>query len=143
MVGIGSFPMTAVNIVRQTGATVVGTDIDPESVALGRRVVAEMGVDGIEVEVSGPHLKPRAATATHVIFSSTIPVKYRILHDLHPVLAADVTVVMRYGDGLKSLFNYPRVAVAEDRWRQIGMVARPGRLFDVALYRKAVTDDAA
>ncbi len=143
MIGIGSFPMTAANVVRQTGATVFGTDIDLESIELGRRVVRALGVDDhVELDVAGSHLRPVAAEVTHVIFSSTISDKYRILNALHPLTRADVTVVMRYGNGLKSLFNYPKLNLPQELWREVAGVTRPGQVFDVVLYRKAGATDA-
>jgi len=46
-------------------------------------------------------------------------------------------VAMRYGDRLKSLFNYPMQPVNERKWRLVDSVLRPGQVFDIALYRHA------
>jgi len=43
---------------------------------------------------------------------------------------------MRYGDGLKSLFNYPMQKVDETKWQLIEKIIHPQSVFDVILYQK-------
>ncbi|ATE55231.1 MULTISPECIES: class I SAM-dependent methyltransferase [Actinosynnema] len=138
LVGSGSFPMTPLRVARLTGARVVGVDIDPEAVELGRRVVRALG-DGLDITLEPTPLPelPFTAEATHVIFSSTVSVKYDLLDALHATTRPDVVVAMRYGDRLKSLFNYPTRPVDPRRWVRSGSVLRPEHIFDVALYTKA------
>lgn len=142
LVGSGSFPMTLVNAARRTGASVAGIDIDPEAVDLGRRVVARLAATApapLEVVLEALPLEdmPFTEGATHVVFSSTVAVKYDLLHALHPLTRDDVVVAMRFGDGLKSLFNYPMRDVDPDRWRLVDTIRRPDQVFDIALYEKS------
>lgn len=138
LVGSGSFPMTPLHLARSTGARIVGVDIDAEAVDLGRHVVHLLGK---ELPITLEHMSvddlPFTGDATHVIFSSTVPVKYDLLDLLYPLTRDDVVVAMRFGDGLKSLFNYPMQEVDPKKWRLIETVRRPGHVFDVALYAKA------
>jgi len=73
---------------------------------------------------------------SHVIFSSTVSNKYDILDQLYDVTNKDVLIAMRYGNGLKSLFNYPRQNVDENKWHIIEEVMQPQHVFDVVLYQK-------
>ncbi|MCO1338766.1 rRNA methyltransferase [Kocuria polaris] len=137
LVGSGSFPMTLLNVAERTGAAAVGVDIDAEAVDLGRRVVTLLG-GGFDIALENVPAEELDFTsnATHIVFSSTVPVKYDILHRLHSVTRDDVVVAMRFGDGLKSLFNYPMQDVDPARWRLLETVRRPGQVFDIALYAK-------
>ncbi|MBV6713349.1 nicotianamine synthase family protein [Paenibacillus chitinolyticus] len=138
LVGSGSFPMTPLYIAKQTGAEVVGIDIDREAVELGRRVVEELG-SGLKIRlenVFAEHLDG-IQEVTHIIFSSTVANKYELLDQLDRLTNRHVIVAMRYGGGLKSLFNYPMQEVNRRKWSLVETVLRPGHVFDIALYQKA------
>lgn len=140
LVGSGSFPMTLLNVAERTGADAAGVDVDAEAVDLGRRVVQILGNDlGIALENVPAEDLPFTRCATHVIFSSTIAVKYDLLHRLHPVTRDDVVVAMRFGNGLKSLFNYPMQEVDHRMWRLAETIRRRDQVFDVAVYVKQST----
>lgn len=138
LVGSGSFPMTLLNIATRTGASVAGVDIDPEAVELGRRVVMALGGDlAIGLATQPVEHLPFTRRASHIVFSSTVSAKYDLLHRIHPITRDDVVVAMRFGNGLKSLFNYPAQAVDPARWLLTETVSRPGRVFDIGVYVKA------
>lgn len=137
LVGSGSFPMTLLNVASLTGASTLGIDIDAESIALGRRVVALLG-EGLDITLEGReiHELEFISAATHIVFSSTVPVKYDLLHQMHGLTRQDVVVAMRFGEGLKSLFNYPMQEVDPALWRLADTIRRPDQVFDIALYVK-------
>ncbi|NOV00613.1 class I SAM-dependent methyltransferase [Paenibacillus planticolens] len=138
MVGSGSFPMTPLLIAGRTGAEVVGIDIDDEAVSLGSLVVKQLGSQfNIRLEQKFVEELIFTREATHIIFSSTVSNKYELLDQLHALTIEDVVVAMRYGNGLKSLFNYPMQEVDEHKWQLVDTILRPNQVFDVALYRKA------
>lgn len=138
LVGSGSYPMTLLTVAQRTGARAAGVDIDAEAVELGRRVVATLG-DTLDITLTDDPVEdlPLTRHATHVVFSSTVAAKYDLLHRMHPVTRDDVVVAMRFGDGLKSLFNYPMQEVDPTRWRLVRTVRRPDQVFDIAVYVKA------
>ena len=138
LIGSGSFPMTPLLIARRTGAEVVGVDIDEEAVTLGREVIAKLG-SGLPVRLEHASAEQLAYTAeaTHIIFSSTVGLKYELLDRLHALTQPQVVVAMRYGDGLKSLFNYPKREVAGRKWTLSDLILRADQVFDVALYTKS------
>ncbi|MFM9277496.1 methyltransferase domain-containing protein [Paenibacillus jiagnxiensis] len=136
MVGSGSFPMTPLLIAKRTNAEVVGIDIDEEAVELGRRVTEKLG-SGLRIRLDkGSAEQFEIRNVTHIIFSSTVADKYELLDRLHPLTHENVVVAMRYGDSLKSLFNYPMQAVDERKWRLADTILRPDHVFDIALYKK-------
>jgi SAM-dependent methyltransferase len=138
LVGSGSFPMTPLYVAERIGAGVVGVDIDVEAVELGRRVVQRLGANlDITLEHVPVESLPFTGEATHVIFSSTVEAKYDLLDLLHSRTRDDVVVAMRFGDGLKSLFNFPMREVDQRKWRLVDTIRRPEQVFDIALYVKA------
>ncbi|KWR70505.1 rRNA methyltransferase [Arthrobacter sp. W1] len=140
LVGTGSFPMTLLNLASLTGASAVGIDIDPEALDLGRRVVEQLG-EGLDIRLLGEEIDQLGFLhdVTHIVFSSTVSLKYELLHQLHACTRDDVVVAMRFGDGLKSLFNYPMQPVDPRQWQLTGTISQPGQVFDIALYTKAHT----
>jgi hypothetical protein len=94
--------------------------------------------DSLDITLDGRPVEdiPFTEDATHIVFSSTVAAKYDLLHRLHPLTRDDVVVAMRFGNGLKSLFNYPMQDVDPQRWRLVETFRRPGQVFDVAVYVK-------
>ncbi|MEJ7167716.1 SAM-dependent methyltransferase, partial [Staphylococcus capitis] len=78
-----------------------------------------------------------------IIFSSTIPIKYDILDQLYELTNDNVVVAMRYGNGIKSLFNYPSQKTDDKHWYCVSQQTRPDQIFDIALYRKASVKEGA
>ncbi|PPA70393.1 SAM-dependent methyltransferase [Jeotgalibacillus proteolyticus] len=139
LVGAGSFPMTALLIARETGAEVIGIDIDEEAVKLGQNVINAIG-QGLRISLEKTLAQNLEAIGdvTHIIFSSTVASKYDILDELYERTNEHVVVAMRYGNQLKSLFNYPLKEVNEQKWELVEQVVRPKQIFDIALYQKAI-----
>lgn len=137
LIGSGSFPMTPLFIAKRTGAQVVGIDIDEEAIELGRRVVHRLG-NGLNIRLEKAFVEQLdiIKDVTHIIFSSTVSNKYELLEQLHALTNEQVVVAMRYGDQLKSLFNYPMQAVNEEKWRLVDTILRPKQVFDIALYKR-------
>ena len=47
---------------------------------------------------------------------------------------------MRYGNGFKSLFNYPLERINDSLWQIVNNVSQEENIFDIALYKKAVEE---
>jgi 2-polyprenyl-3-methyl-5-hydroxy-6-metoxy-1,4-benzoquinol methylase len=138
LIGSGAFPMTPLFIAKRTGAKVVGIDIDDEAITLGKQVVEKLGA-GLNIHLQQTLVQDLAFTkeATHIIFSSTVANKYDLLDQLHALTNEHVVVAMRYGNQLKSLFNYPMRETNSSKWNMIDNILRPDDVFDIALYQKA------
>ncbi|WP_210608422.1 SAM-dependent methyltransferase [Priestia flexa] len=137
LVGSGAFPMTPLLIAKKTGAEVIGIDIDDEAIELGGEVLRILG-DGLNVRVQNSQLNQLECLKdiTHVIFSSTVKEKYDLLDQLYNLTRDEITIAMRYGNDLKSLFNYPLKEVNSEKWMLVEQVLRPNQVFDIALYQK-------
>ncbi|GIP18015.1 hypothetical protein J40TS1_36570 [Paenibacillus montaniterrae] len=139
LVGSGAFPMTPLLIAKRTGAAVTGIDIDEEAVSLGEKIVKLLGAD-LPIQLKHTELEQLdwIGETTHIIFSSTVSLKYHLLDWLFDAANPEVVVAMRYGDGLKSLFNFPMEEVDSRKWKLVEAAIRPTHIFDVALYSKAL-----
>ncbi|MGR3763049.1 nicotianamine synthase family protein [Rossellomorea sp. NS-SX7] len=137
LVGSGSFPMTPLVIAKRTGAKVIGIDIDEDAVILGRKVVEKLG-EGLDIRLEQKTVEALEdlSDITHIIFSSTVEVKYDILDKLYDLTGDGVVVSMRYGNALKSLFNYPSEEVDEGKWVIAQNFLRPDQIFDIFIYEK-------
>lgn len=137
LIGSGAYPMTLIQVAKETGASVIGIDIDEEAVQLGRQVVQRLAPSyDIQIYHGPVEQLARLQEVTHVMMSSTIPVKYQILDQLYHLTSKPLYVSMRYGDGFKSLFNYPSEAVDQRKWRCIDQHHRPNHIFDIVIYQK-------
>ncbi|WP_338533621.1 methyltransferase domain-containing protein [Paenibacillus peoriae] len=138
LVGSGSFPMSPLLIAKRTGAEVVGIDIDDEAIKLGQGVLEKLGA-GLKIRLEKTYVENLDFTkdASHIIFSSTVANKYDILDQLYLLTNEHVVVAMRYGDELKSLFNYPMRETNPQKWKMIDTILRPDDVFDIALYKKS------
>ncbi|XAP98015.1 D-histidine (S)-2-aminobutanoyltransferase CntL [Staphylococcus aureus] len=138
LVGSGAYPMTLIQVAKETGASVIGIDIDPQAVDLGRRIVNVLAPnEDITITDQKVSELKDIKDVTHIIFSSTIPLKYSILEELYDLTNENVVVAMRFGDGIKAIFNYPSQETAEDKWQCVNKHMRPQQIFDIALYKKA------
>ena len=140
LVGSGAYPMTLIQVAKETGASVIGIDIDSQAVDLGQRVVNVLAPNE-DIHISNQTVDQLSdiKEVTHIIFSSTIPVKYEILAQLFELTNDRVVVAMRYGDGMKAIFNYPSQHTASDQWQCVHHLVQPNQIFDVALYQKALS----
>ena len=138
-IGCGSYPMTLMQVFNETGAKTIGLDIDAQSIDYARAVKMRCLPDA-PMELSTEPVTELASIkdVTHVVISSTVPVKYQILDDLYDVTNDDVVVAMRYGNGLKSLFNYPIQVVDPSKWHCVEILKQDDQIFDIALYHKNV-----
>lgn len=137
LVGSGAFPLTLLIVAQQTGAEVFGIDIDDEAIRLGRHVVKKLGSHlAIQLDKKTVGELTVIKHISHIIFSSTVSNKYDILEQLYDLTNKDVLIAMRYGNGLKSLFNYPMRKVDETKWRIIDQIMYPQNVFDVIFYKK-------
>jgi len=137
LIGSGSFPITLLMVAEQTGADVFGIDIDDEAIQLGKHVVNKLG-SHLSIQIDKKTVRELAVMEqiSHIIFSSTVSSKYDILDQLYDVTNKDVLIAMRYGNGLKSLFNYPMQKVNKNKWHIIEEIIHPQHVFDVVLYQK-------
>ncbi|MGB8957264.1 MAG: nicotianamine synthase family protein [Tumebacillaceae bacterium] len=118
-VGSGALPLSALMIAKETGAEVMCLDIDAEAVELGREAAEFSGLQS-KVQFTGNSVKELEFLnrATHILIASLVEDKEELVNDLKDVVSENVKIVLRYGNGLKSLFNFPLVLDLSDEWEQ-------------------------
>lgn len=106
-IGSGASPMSVLTIAQETGAEVVGLVWDKEAADLAEQAAATSEAAS-RVTFTHQALKELAYTkeATHIIVASHIENKQEVLDELRQVANSQVKILIRYGNGLKSLFNY-------------------------------------
>ncbi len=72
-------------------------DIDPQAVDLGRRIVNVLAPnEDITITDQKVSELKDIKDVTHIIFSSTIPLKYSILEELYDLTNENVNLAMRF-----------------------------------------------
>ncbi|PHK50153.1 staphylopine biosynthesis enzyme CntL [Staphylococcus edaphicus] len=139
LVGSGAYPMTLIQVAKEIGAEVIGIDIDDTAVDLGQRVAKTLAPEA-NIHISNKTVAQLEDidTVTHIIFSSTVPIKYQILDQLYALTNNQVVISMRYGNGFKALFNYPMEETNLKKWKCVHKQLRANQIFDVAIYRKSL-----
>ncbi|MBT2583221.1 nicotianamine synthase family protein [Planococcus sp. ISL-109] len=137
-IGSGAFPISALTIARQTDAEIMCLDIDLEAVETGKNM-AELS--GLETRVSFTNKTVSELSfiteATHVVIASLVKNKLEVLADLSPVISQNTKVIIRYGNGLKSLFNYPLYQDLSDEWNYIN-IEQSEHFYDTVILKKLV-----
>jgi len=104
-VGSGSMPITAFTIAKETGAEITCVDIDKEALDLSKKVAIKLGFPNIifENELFSLSLDKYS----HIIIASLVPLKCEILENIRKTIPVTTKLILRYGNELKELFNYP------------------------------------
>jgi len=105
-IGCGAFPLSALALAEQIGCRVTALDSDPEAVLLARGVIEARGLaDRVDVRL-GHGEKTGAAGYSHVLVASLVGRKRALLARLAASSAAGTVLLVRFGNGLRRLFNY-------------------------------------
>jgi hypothetical protein len=117
-IGAGALPTSAMLIARETGAALLCLDIDEEAVALGAALAAREGLQGSVKFSSQPVTQAGfARDATHFVVASLVREKQAVLAQIRTIMRRDAKVLLRYGNGIKSLFNYPVTGSWVQSWK--------------------------
>lgn len=117
-IGAGAFPISAFTIARETSATVYCTDIDEEAIYHGSQLIKFLGLHKNVIYSDSPSRNDEyLGTASHIFMASLVPEKLAILDTFKSAAQPDCKMILRYGNGLKSLFNYPLCADLSGEWQ--------------------------
>lgn len=138
-IGSGASPVSVLAIAQETGAEVVGQDLDKEAVDLAKQATA-MNEAESRVTFTYQPLKELAYTkeATHIIVASHVENKHEVLEELRQLANSQVKILIRFGNGLKSLFNYTwREENHLPEWTQ-SSGSPASQLYDTIILEKAM-----
>lgn len=107
-IGSGAFPVSAFTIAKELKAKVIGVDIDIDATVLAKKIARTTGLSPY-VQFTNAHFKKIKfiSEATHIVIASLVKNKMMVLNDLKDLVNSTTKVIVRYGNGLKSIFNYP------------------------------------
>lgn len=106
-IGSGAFPTSAMLIAREARAQLCCLDIDDEATLLGSQIANRQGLGGLmEFKSVAIDALPFARHATHFVIASLVEAKTVVLEQIRMVMNDHAKVLVRYGTGIKELFNY-------------------------------------
>lgn len=132
-IGSGAFPISVLTIAKEFGAKVMGVDIDSEAVQLACHVAEAFDI-GTSVSFSDEKLSSLAflKETTHIIIASLVENKIEVLDQLKELINDNVPIMLRYGNGVKSIFNNPFDYDLSEDWNQIQLIER-NPIFDTII----------
>ncbi|OHR73375.1 hypothetical protein HMPREF3291_19510 [Bacillus sp. HMSC76G11] len=136
-IGSGAFPLSALTIARETGAAITCLDIDEEAVVMGRNIAGLSGLREVNFTSKPVAELPSIKEATHVMIASLVKEKKEIIDELTSILPNGAKVILRYGNGLKSIFNYPFDYSPDSDWKT-ETIHQEGRFYDTLILEKQV-----
>ncbi|WP_175532074.1 nicotianamine synthase family protein [Paenibacillus sp. yr247] len=138
-IGSGAFPVSALTIAKEFGAKVMGVDIDPEAVFLASHVAKAFDIETM-VSFSGEELITLTflKETTHIIIASLVENKIEVLDQLKELIKNDVKIMLRYGNGVKSLFNYPFDCDLSGDWHQRKLIVW-NPIYDIIILEKSTS----
>lgn len=135
-IGSGAFPISALTIASEKNAEVHCIDIDEEAVEMGRKVSLITGLqDNVRFSNSVRNDLHFAHNSTHVLIASLVRNKREVLNELKDILQPHTKVILRYGNGLKSIFNYPLEMNLTKDW-ELQSVKRTDGIYDTMVLAK-------
>lgn len=132
-IGSGSYPLSVITISQLTGADVLGVDIDKKAVQLALRLSNMSRKVSFTYEPLNEVLK--RYTPTHVIIASLVEHKWEVLAQLRPLISESTCILVRFGNGIKSAFNYPFNPSLSLGWRNISLDNQHA-VYDVVMMEK-------
>ena len=129
-IGSGALPLSALLIAKESGAEVMCLDIDAEAVDLGRKLTECSGLES-KVQFTSNSVKELEflKKVTHILIASLVENKLELVDELKHMVNDNVKIVLRYGNGLKSLFNYPLEQDLSAEWDQT-QLSRSNSIYD-------------
>lgn len=135
-IGSGAFPISALTIASEKNAEVHCIDIDEEAVEMGRKVSEITGLqENVRFYKAIRNDVHFAKKSTHVLIASLVRNKREVLDELKDLLQPHTKVILRYGNGLKSIFNYPLEMNPTKDW-ELQSVKRTDGIYDTMVLEK-------
>ncbi|MDN3609912.1 nicotianamine synthase family protein [Vibrio ostreicida] len=133
-IGSGSYPLSAFTIAKITGAAVHGVDIDEHAVSMANDLVQDclltsFGCRDLATEFT-------AFQPTHILVASLVEHKWEVLNRLKPFLTPSHRVLVRFGNGIKSAFNYPFNPELMEGW-ETRCLNNQAAIYDTVVMEKA------
>lgn len=106
LVSSGALPTTALSLVVKLAATVICYDCDPAALHFSRRLTRHLGLTR-KMPCIDKLCDLTDRDIDHIIIASLVADKQVLLTQLQPLLPKCGKLLVRYGNGLRSIFNCP------------------------------------
>ncbi|MCP1106489.1 nicotianamine synthase [Serratia nevei] len=106
LVGSGALPTTALALVARLSASVICYDCDPAAQRSARRLTRHLELTR-QIRCIDELNDLTERDLDHIIIASLVADKQTLLTQLRPLLPPRGKLLLRYGNGLKSIFNCP------------------------------------
>ena len=137
-IGSGAMPITAFYLASHKNAKITCMDIDPEALLLARAVSKKLGINNIEFVSSLGGIN--ISKYTHIILASLITKKEQLAKKLENSINANAQLIIRYGSGIKELFNHTLSQEFLDR-QEIQLITTVDTLYNIALLKKGFSNE--
>ncbi|WP_166240292.1 nicotianamine synthase family protein [Paenibacillus turpanensis] len=136
-IGSGALPVSALTTAKVVGCRVTCLDIDSEAVSLAERIAEKLGMSA-RVQFTSKRASELSDIQhfTHVMIASLVPNKQELLEELHQIIGMNTRVMLRYGNGLKEIFNYPFDKSQAADWHEES-IRTPDTFYDTLILKKA------
>ena len=104
-IGSGHFPESAIRLVKQTGAKLTCCDIWSEAVGYSKEIIRGLRLPIRAIQADGATCAVNGFS--HIWIASLVPNKLQVMQNIVRNAGNGTIVVLRYGNLLKELFNYP------------------------------------
>ncbi len=117
-IGSGAMPISAFAIAESIGSEIRCIDIDNEAIELSSEISKLLKLDDL-ITFSKDSLNDLdyLKEASHIIIASLVEDKMKIVKEIKDYLNKEAKIVLRYGNGIKSVFNYPLDTCSISGWK--------------------------
>ncbi|WP_201318025.1 MULTISPECIES: nicotianamine synthase family protein [unclassified Paenibacillus] len=138
-IGAGALPISVLTFAKEFGSTALGIDIDPATVGLANRAAKAYGLETL-VRFSDEKLSGLAfrREATHIMIASLVKNKHEVLKQLKETTRDDVEIMVRFGNGVKSIFNYPFESGLTRDWLTVQII-ESNPIYDTVILHKSAS----
>ncbi|WP_437905012.1 nicotianamine synthase family protein [Sorangium sp. So ce327] len=135
-IGAGALPVTALLFARESEAELLCHDIDPEATRLAKQLVMHQGLaERIRCSCRPLETIPWVKQASHFIIAGLVKEKAAVLRQLGGQMHGQAKIILRYGNGIKSICNYPFEKELSGSWH-VTPLLHTGAVYDAVLLER-------
>lgn len=141
-IGAGALPVTALLFALESEAELLCHDIDPEATRLAKKLVMHQGLaERIRCSCRPLETIPWVGQASHFIIAALVKEKAAVLRQLGGQMHGQAKIILRYGNGIKSLCNYPFEKELSGSWHVTPLI-HTGAVYDAVLLERHAGSEA-
>ncbi|MBI3300067.1 MAG: hypothetical protein HYZ75_18020 [Elusimicrobia bacterium] len=135
-IGSGAYPATAIKLARFKRCRVLCLYRDARAAEAARALFAALELGERLTAACLPLAAGDLSEATHFFIASQVDGKERLLDEVYAASGPQVKAVVRYGNGLKRLFNHELARIPDGRWTLLSHLDTAGHIHDTAILGK-------